>query len=387
MTYPLGLGKILYFLKLKREYPMRIMLIALILFTQNLYALELKVKFSENFIESPLFILDSKLHNSIKLNSEDESQTLQWELAYFNQNGKILASKIWTSNPYSFEQCHDVFCGTESIALSQALYKQTCSTALKISSLEGMVLAEKGYDWGQCQTEVSTINTFDLSIAQPFTVVNVVTNTPFPETQKKLNFKINLNGPYTVQKNLRFMIIGENSKDEVIYTDSIFSPANLGTQNLIFKNISAWQNVELCRFRLYADSDNALAEISKENNEISFLFGQCKNTSNGTIDLTPVLNLENNEISLSIFNLGLKRLISIPVFAQFTGWDAEGNKLTYFERTATSSINGLGDFSLSKWPVINPKVCKVEVVLNSDYRISETNYNNNQFILNKCNSL
>lgn len=264
------------------------------------------------------------------------------------------------------------------------LEKVTCEIKIRMEEFDGKS-SNFVFPWGDC--ELATPKPSERFLAD--IVIDEESITPD-------EFSIRNIGAAVQNKKINIAVYIEDENKNVIWADSFQTEISLDEGQSVkvssVLNIKGWQEHLGCRALVIVDSDYQLHERSKKNNQIEIDYGHCEVTPEvgrgDRFDFEPKLNFANGELSFEVINQGrmsiqwAHEILEYQIFFK----DEKGIVIYQIQDSIKAPFYGFGDIKkvlVKKFP---EGACQADFVVNYNYLLKESNYQNNVSEISFCNS-
>jgi hypothetical protein len=185
----------------------------------------------------------------------------------------------------------------------------------------------------------------------------------------------------------------KNREGKIIWSGIYRTEEELRSQQMHtakFGQFQKWQNHLACTATFYIAPSFNFFERSKLNNRYELEFGECEDvpdeTNGDRIDFNPEVVFEDQTFRLRVLNNGrlpfLEATTKLETVIHFFNLD---NEIIFSKNLFTEApIHGFGSSKIIHDGPVPEGTCSIELELNPNITIKESNYENNRIKLNIC---
>ncbi len=284
-----------------------------------------------------------------------------------------------------YSSCANGRCRADIVELSLALEKHSCFIEVNFSSPAGQVYLSETHEWGDCLSAPVSPNP------------KYLPDFSFPESayfSDDSTIEIQNIGNGYLQRPLTVWGFLMDKEGKIIWSDTYSNQITINSQEISvvsFQNpIKVWQRHLACTGFFIIDPEFISLERTKLNNSIFTEYGACEDVpseaNNDKIDFQPQVEFSGNQITLNAVNNGRlayqNDLTRLESYVRYLGQNRE---LIRVRNLFTDpDIQGFGDSKMIMHDSFPTGTCFIEIELNPNITIKESNYINNRIEFRVC---
>lgn len=351
----------------------------------GLYAISraeaISLQISKSNLGEPFYRSVSKL----RLVSEN-SETGNVSVKFLDRNGIGLESRENIKiRKADYISCSNGFCSVEFYELPLSIEKHTCFLEVRFSSPAGQIYLNTKDSWGDCGTlpavpDRKFLSDFVFSESAYFSESGTI--------------EIQNIGAAFLEKPLSIWGLLRDAEGKIIWKGSYSGAVTINSQEQLTIDFqqapNAWQNHLACSGHFFIEPEFSFFERSKLNNNVEVEYGHCEEVPSEVkgdkIDFEPLAEVAEGILSLKAINKG-----RLPYIEQTTRLESNIRFLNQFRQLiimknlfTKPKIYGFGDKKEIARDVLPDGTCFVEIELNPNLTIKESDYINNRIELKVC---
>lgn len=340
-----------------------------------------RVEIHQSSIREPFY---RSRHKLILLSSELDTGNLS--VSFLDNTSRLIeksdAIKVRKSD---YSQCSFGICRAEVYEFPLPIEHYSCSVEINLTSNSGLLIFSEVIAWGSCKPLPlipSSKHLPDLSFS------------PSTFLSDEGTIEITNLGESFLEKPISVWGFLFDKNGDIIWSSTFTGEVSIGSQDtnlLTFQSqIKSWQKHLACSGLFIIDPDFQIFERRKTNNSVDLDFGSCEEVpslENGDqIDFQAELAFNSGIISIRALNRGrlpyLSDLTRLETLVSYL--DSNQNPLRVFSQFSDSPIFGFGDEKKVLEDRVPEGTCFIQVEVNPNITIKESNYINNRIEIKVC---